>query len=234
MNASSLLSAVSLASTNGPTALQVVVAMLLAFTLCFPVALVYRHVQRSYNYSPAFLRSLFVFAWAAAILTLVIGNNLVQAIGLVAAVSVVRFRNALKSPYDAVYIFWSLAIGVSCGAGYYLVAILMVGIGCCFEMILHYSNFGKVKFTESVVKVELPEDNEATLLSQVERELGDFSKRHRKVNTVFASDSEKKVHVFMIQTRPGQNLGRLKQSLAAIEGVGSVSYIENNAPLFAA
>lgn len=214
--------------------MQVVLSMGLAFIFTFPVAFIYRHVQKSHNYSPAFLRSLFIFSWTASILTLVIGNNLVKAIGLVGAISVVRFRNALKSPYDAVYILWTLAIGVSCGSGYFMVAAILVGMGSLFEIVLHILNFGAQKTFESVVKVELPEARERELLERVHVELKKFGKGYRKVNTVFSTDKAGKVHVFMVQARTNQRIDDLKQALASLEGVGQISYIESNSPLFAA
>ena len=58
-----------------------------------------------------------------AIVLMVIGNNLARAFGLVGAMSIIRFRTAVKDTQDIVFIFFSLAVGMAAGVGYHLIAI---------------------------------------------------------------------------------------------------------------
>ena len=76
----------------------------------------------------------------------VIGNNIALSLGMVGALSIVRFRTAIKDSRDSIYIFWTIIVGICCGVGDYMVAaigstvtflvILMLGMiktttGCC-------------------------------------------------------------------------------------------------------
>ena len=80
----------------------------------------WRH-PRSSAY-PAFTNSLTVLAMITALIIMIIGNNLARAFGLVGAMSIIRFRTAVKDPQDIVFIFFSLAVGMAAGVGLLAVA----------------------------------------------------------------------------------------------------------------
>lgn len=65
-----------------------------------------------------------ILTMVTAIVIMVIGNNLARAFGLVGAMSIIRFRTAVKDTQDIVFIFFSLAVGMAAGVGYYRIAIL--------------------------------------------------------------------------------------------------------------
>ena len=64
--------------------------------------------------------------WLLTVITttvmIVIGNNIALSLGMVGALSIVRFRTAIKDSRDTVYIFWAIVVGICCGAGDYVVA----------------------------------------------------------------------------------------------------------------
>ena len=70
----------------------------------------------------------------------VIGNNIALSLGMVGALSIVRFRTAIKDSRDTVFIFWAIVVGIGCGAGDYVVA--AVGSGIAFVVLLI---FGVIK-----------------------------------------------------------------------------------------
>ena len=79
-------------------------------------------------YSKKFNVSLVALTMITTTVMIVIGNNLALSLGMVGALSIVRFRTAIKDSRDTVYIFWAIVIGICCGAGDYLVA----GLGSSF------------------------------------------------------------------------------------------------------
>ena len=91
-------------------------------------------------YSKKFNVSLVVLALITTTVMIVIGNNLAMSLGMVGALSIVRFRTAIKDSRDTVYIFWTIAVGICCGAGDYLVASL--GSAFIFLVILL---FGRIR-----------------------------------------------------------------------------------------
>lgn len=95
------------------------------------IAWIYRKSYRGAGYSSAFVNSMIVLSMVTAIVIMVIGNNLARAFGLVGAMSIIRFRTAVKDTQDIVFIFFSLAIGMAAGVGYYRIALfgsLFVGL----------------------------------------------------------------------------------------------------------
>ncbi len=98
--------------------------LLIAFLCTLVISFFYRITYRGPGYSISFINSLVVLGMITAIVIMVIGNNLARAFGLVGAMSIIRFRTAVKETMDIVYIFFSLAIGMSAGVGLHIVAIV--------------------------------------------------------------------------------------------------------------
>jgi uncharacterized membrane protein YhiD involved in acid resistance len=105
---------------NGPV---VVLKLMVAFVCGFVIAWVYRKTYRGPGYSISYTNTLILLAMTTAVVITVIGNNLARAFGLVGALSVVRFRHAVKNTQDIVYVFLALAIGMASGVGFYGVAV---------------------------------------------------------------------------------------------------------------
>lgn len=97
------------------------------------ISWVYRKTYKGPGYAMSFVNSIVLLSMITAIVLMVIGNNLARAFGLVGAMSIIRFRTAVKETQDIVFIFFSLAIGMAAGVGYHLIAIsstLIIGALC--------------------------------------------------------------------------------------------------------
>lgn len=105
------------------TLLQVLTGLGVACLCGFLITFLYRLTYRGSNYSPTFVRSMIYLTMIAAVIIIVIGNNLARAFGLVGAMSIIRFRTAVKDTQDIVFIFFSLAVGLAAGVGMYTLAI---------------------------------------------------------------------------------------------------------------
>ncbi len=90
--------------------------------------------HRGTIYSKKFNVSLVILTVLTGTVMTVIGNNIALSLGMVGALSIVRFRTAIKDSRDTVYIFWSIIIGICCGVGDYLVA--SIGSAITFVIIL--------------------------------------------------------------------------------------------------
>ena len=88
------------------------------------IFLIYRLMTRKSFYSKSFNVSLAALSLITAAIILAMQSNLVISLGMVGALSIVRFRTAIKDPMDLVFLFWSISIGIICGAGLYEVALL--------------------------------------------------------------------------------------------------------------
>jgi uncharacterized membrane protein YhiD involved in acid resistance len=87
------------------------------------VALLYRITYKGISYSAGYVVSIIMLTLITALVIMVIGNNLARAFGLVGAMSIIRFRTAVKDTQDIMFIFFALALGLACGSGAYAIAI---------------------------------------------------------------------------------------------------------------
>jgi len=127
----SLVQELRLLPISGPV---VAVKVGVAFVCGLVVAWLYRRTYRGPGYSVAYTNTLILLTMATAVIIMTIGNNLARAFGLVGALSVVRFRHAVKNTQDIVYVFLALGIGMASGVGFYDVA--LVGTLCIGLVIL--------------------------------------------------------------------------------------------------
>lgn len=88
------------------------------------IAAVYRITYKGASYSTQFVNSLVLLSLITAVVIMVIGNNLATAFGLVGAMSIIRFRTAVRDVQDIVFIFFSLGIGLAAGVGLGALAII--------------------------------------------------------------------------------------------------------------
>ena len=89
---------------------------------------VYRMMNKNSFYNRSFSLSLVELAVITAAIILTIQSNIVVSLGMVGALSIVRFRTAIKDPMDLVFLFWSISIGIICGAGFAMIAVIAVGV----------------------------------------------------------------------------------------------------------
>ncbi len=135
----SLVTELRLLPVSGPV---VAVKVAVAFVCGAAIAWLYRRTYRGPGYSVAYTNTLILLAMATALVISVIGNNLARAFGLVGALSVVRFRHAVKNTQDVVYVFLALGVGMAAGVGFYAVALvgtLMIGLAI---ILLYHTRFG--------------------------------------------------------------------------------------------
>ncbi|MDW7656973.1 MAG: DUF4956 domain-containing protein [Bacillota bacterium] len=90
------------------------------------IVLVYRLTFRGVLFNRSFGTALLMVALVTSLIIMPISSNIVLSLGMVGALSIVRFRTALKDPLDIVYMFWAIALGLTSGAGFFQLAI----VGC--------------------------------------------------------------------------------------------------------
>lgn len=104
---------------------RVVIALGIACVLALYIFFVYRVVTRKTFYSKNFNITLAVITVITAALILTMQSSVVLSLGMVGALSIVRFRTAVKDPMDLAFLFWSISVGIICGAGLAQVAVIL-------------------------------------------------------------------------------------------------------------
>lgn len=107
---------------------QIVLNMVTALGLGLVIYLSYRFSHSGAVYSARFNVSLLMMTLITTMIMNVIGNNIALSLGMVGALSIVRFRTAIKDARDTAYIFWCIAVGICCGVSYYALAAISTGM----------------------------------------------------------------------------------------------------------
>ena len=103
---------------------EMLVAIGLAFVLSLFIVFIYRVTYAGVSFSAAFAGCIIMLSMVTTVVILVISSNVVLSLGMVGALSIVRFRTAIKEPTDTGFLFWAIATGIICGAGYITISIL--------------------------------------------------------------------------------------------------------------
>lgn len=106
----------------------ILTAMLSAAVCGLVIYLVYRFFYRGIVYSDNFNILLVMVTVVTSFIIMTISSNLVLSLGMVGALSIVRFRSAIKDPLDVGFLFWGIAAGVTCGAGLYFIGLIGTGV----------------------------------------------------------------------------------------------------------
>ena len=135
---------------------DVVAAMALSFVLSTLIGYVYRYTHRNVSYSQSYVQTLVIVGMIVALIMLVVGSNLARAFSLVGALSVVRFRNAVKETRDVGFIFLAMAIGMACGSRFYTLAAVGAVVICVVTVVMFKFNWFAHNVQRQVVKVQVP------------------------------------------------------------------------------
>ena len=129
------------------------------------IALVYRFIYKGPSYSVSYVNSLVLLTLITSIVILVIGNNLARAFGLVGAMSIIRFRTAVRDVQDIVFIFFALTIGMAAGVGLHAIALAGTLIISLVAVVLVTFNFGSPRKREYLLQLTYisTQDNETKI-----------------------------------------------------------------------
>ena len=97
--------------------LDMVIALALAFAMGLFINFIYRKTFRGVMFSKTFGVALMALTMITTLVILAVTSNVVLSLGMVGALSIVRFRTAIKEPLDIAFLFWSIAVGIVLGAG---------------------------------------------------------------------------------------------------------------------
>lgn len=179
------------------------------------IYLVYRFCYRGVVYSDNFNVLLVMITSITGFIIMTISSNVVLSLGMVGALSIVRFRSAIKDPLDIGFLFWAIAAGITAGAGLYFVAVL----GTCVIAVI-YIVFSMIKRSKRNYLLILHYTDEAE--DNVNAALGGMKYR-LKNKTRSGGGNELTVEV-KVRNNDTSELSRFK----GIEGVTSVTLLEYN------
>ena len=137
---------------------DVAFAMGLSFLLALVIAKTYKETHRGISYSQAYVQTVVLMTMVVSVIMLIIGSNLARAFSLVGALSIVRFRNAVKETRDVGFVFFAMAVGMACGTRFYTMAVFITLIICGCILLMYKLNLFAKEIRERILMVQVPED----------------------------------------------------------------------------
>ncbi len=204
---------------NGPVTVEMIVLSLLcAFVVSLLIVFVYRLTFSGVVYNRTMVLTIMLLSMVTALIIRTINSNLSLSLGMVGALSIVRFRTAIKEPVDTAFMFWAITAGIMSGAGLYLIGIIgSVMLGVCYYVAYLMSAKAKSKYLLVVI---YNSDAEAA----VNNVLSALSKKVLKSKSATAQ----RVTEITYEIDYGKNTDELIRTLQNTEGVRNVNIVTYN------
>lgn len=212
-------------NTNGLTITDVIINFVAAAIIAVLIYISYRTSHSGPVYSERFNVSIVMLTLVTTLVMNVIGNNIALSLGMVGALSIVRFRTAIKDPRDTAYIFWGIAVGICCGVSDYLIAAIGSALIFCFLIL-----FGFIRDNARIMVII---NCEPKVGEEVEKHMGNLfgGKASLRVhNRAVKSQTEEYIYEISDKQleRSEKRNGKLVKNLSGIEGVSSVSLVRQD------
>jgi uncharacterized membrane protein YhiD involved in acid resistance len=138
MNFNDIFKSSFLENISSITVLDMILTIVLSFGIGLFIFLVYKKTYRGVMYSAGFGTTLIALTMITAIVILAVTSNVVLSLGMVGALSIVRFRTAIKDPLDIAFLFWSIGAGIILAAG--MIPLAVIGSVCIGVILLVFVN----------------------------------------------------------------------------------------------
>lgn len=198
------------------TTFDIIVSLALSFVLSAIIGWVYRYTHKNVSYSQSYVQTLVMVGMIVSLIMLVVGSNIARAFALVGALSVIRFRNAIKETRDVGFIFMVMAIGMTTGTRFYLLAVAATIAICLVMLIMYKFNWFKLEVQRQVVKVQVPPEQEYTAL--IEDVLIRYCAEFELVSTESVRSGALNELYYTAQLKKGKKPAEL---IAALSGVNT-------------
>jgi len=195
--------------------IDITTALLLVFIIWVLINFVYKKTYTGVLYSKSFSLSLIGLSSVTCLIIMTITSNIILSLGMVGALSIVRFRSAIKDPNDIVFMFWSIAVGIACGAGFFTIA----GYGSVIIAIILLL-VSKYRILQSPYLLIIQSKHEC--LDQIEKVLKQDTTTYLS-KSVTASD-ESCESIFEIRTDKQKTIIQNIKSIDCVRSVSIVSY----------
>ena len=195
--------------------LTLFLTMAVAFLVGLGIFMVYRKCFIGVVYDHSFNISLVIMTMLVAVIIVTISTNITLSLGMVGALSIVRYRTAVKNPLDLMFLFWSITSGIAIGAQYYYIAVITLVVVALALVFLR-----KMKDDEHLYVLIVNYDASMELEEEIRRKLSDYRGKVRsKIVKNNITELTMEVHLKV------ENMN-LTQLLSSMEGVHDVTLVQ--------
>ncbi len=196
---------------------SIILVLLVTVLLGCYIFAVYRIVAKNNFYQTEFAVSLAVLAVITAAIIMTIQSSVVISLGMVGALSIVRFRTAIKNPLDLVFLFWSISVGIICGAGLFTVGVVVSLVITVLIFALRLLPVGKRP--KLLVINSSDTDSEDAIVEILENEASMYKIKTRNLSANHMD--------YIIEVRTANEKDMMKQ-LQSLKGMETVSLLSHD------
>jgi uncharacterized membrane protein YhiD involved in acid resistance len=138
--------------------IDVVLVMILSFALSAFIGWIYKITHRGTSYTQSFVFTLVLNGMIVALVMMIVGSNIARAFSLVGALSIIRFRNAVKETRDVGFIFFTMAIGMAVGTRFYLLGVVAAVVISLVILLMTRLNWYAGEMSSQILRIQVPND----------------------------------------------------------------------------
>ena len=147
-------------TSANPSFISILYTVLLSFVLSAAIAITYEKTFRGLSYSRNFVQSLILGSIVSGMIVQAIGDNLARGLGMLGALSIIRFRTSFRDPRDIIFMFAAMAAGISCGVFGYGIAVIGTAGFCLAAVFLYFSPLGEFRYYDGLLRFNILGDSE--------------------------------------------------------------------------
>lgn len=135
---------------------EVALVLVLSFALSAFIGWIYQRTHRGASYTQSFVFTLVLNGMVVALVMMIVGSNIARAFSLVGALSIIRFRNAVKETRDVGFIFFTMAIGMAVGTRFYLLAVIGTVIISLIILLMTRFDWYAREMSSQILRIQVP------------------------------------------------------------------------------
>ncbi len=201
-------------NVSGYSVGDMVINLCVIFVLSLLIFAVYKNTTKRVNYYSNFAIVIMLTAIVTGVIMMIIESNLVLSLGMVGALSIIRFRSAIKDPVDTAYIFWAVAVGIASGTGNHLLSLvssLLIGV-----FVIAFSKITAVQLKEVLIIRGQAIDTDA-VKTALDSENVKYTVKSKSLNGTYQE------FIYEINSKSSDGLIEKLAGVEGIEGVNIVS-----------
>ena len=144
--------------TSEFTVLDVVLVLTLSFLTSAFIGWIYQQTHRGTSYTQSFVFTLVMNGMIVALVMMIVGSNIARAFSLVGALSIIRFRNAVKETRDVGFIFFTMAIGMAIGTRFYLLGLIAAVVISVVVVLMTRLDWFAREMSSQILSVQVPNE----------------------------------------------------------------------------
>lgn len=167
---------------KGMSTLDVLSVLLITFLMGLFIFYVYKKTFQGVLYTQSFNVSLVMIAIVTSLVIMTISSNFILSLGMVGALSIVRFRTAIKDSMDIVFMFWAIAIGIANGAGFFQISLIGTLV---IALVLFLLTKLKSNTAPYLLVINYSDTIDAEVVAKIKEEVGEFNLKSKTVRANF-------------------------------------------------